>query len=132
MIEWDDEVYSVGIKKMDDQHKMLVGLINALEKNKWNSDKEFLDRVTNTLFDYIKIHFADEEKILKKINYPHLDAHLIGHKDFIEKIQSSVTKLENKDETDHQVLNDLLIYLNEWLVSHILNQDKDYCEWLLK
>jgi hemerythrin len=30
-----------------------------------------------------------------------------------------------------QALNDLLGYLNEWLIRHIINQDKDYTRWLL-
>lgn len=51
MIEWKDEIHSVGIKEMDDQHKVLIGLINALEKNRWSPDKDFLEKVLNTLVE---------------------------------------------------------------------------------
>lgn len=45
MIEWKDDVYSVGITAMDDQHKVLIGLINALEKHRWNPNKDFQEKV---------------------------------------------------------------------------------------
>ncbi len=130
MIEWKDEVHSVGIKLMDDQHKTLVKLINALEKNKWNPDKEFQEKVVNTLVEYIKDHFSTEESIMKKMNYPHLDAHIVGHKDFIATVEHFKNQFETA-ELSTQALSDLLEYLNNWLVRHIISQDKDYTKWLV-
>ena len=43
LIEWDDEIYSVGIKKMDEEHKVLVGLINALHAKRETADADFIE-----------------------------------------------------------------------------------------
>ena len=130
MIEWKAEVHSVGITLMDEQHQTLVKLINALEKNKWNPDKEFQEKVINTLMEYIRDHFSTEENIMKRMNYPHLDAHIIGHKDFITKVEKFKHQFETA-ELSTQALSDLLNYLNNWIVKHIISQDKDYSRWLV-
>jgi len=131
MIEWKDDVYSVGITAMDDQHKVLIGLINGLEKHRWNPNKEFQEKVLNTLLGYINEHFSEEEAMMKRMNYPHLDAHIMGHQDFIKKVEHIKEQFELSDESSSQALSDLLAYLNEWLTKHILHQDQDYTKWLL-
>lgn len=68
---------------------------------------------------------------MKKMNYPHLDVHIIGDKDFIQKVEHIKKQYETSDLSSTQALNDLLGYLNEWLIRHIINQDKDYTRWLL-
>lgn len=86
LIKWKGEEYSVGIKAMDEQHKVLIGLINALDQNKWNPDKEFVDKVINTLKEYTQTHFLEEEKVMKKMKFPYLDVHITQHRDFIERV----------------------------------------------
>ena len=63
-LTWNDEIYSVGIRKMDEQHKQLVGLINALHNQRDAKDRQFIDKVFATLVQYTANHFGDEEKIL--------------------------------------------------------------------
>lgn len=71
--------------------------------------------------------------MMKRMNYPHLDAHIIGHQDFIKKVEHIKEQFELSDESSSQALSDLLAYLNEWLTKHILHQDQDqdYTKWLL-
>ena len=132
LIQWKDEEHSVGIKAMDDQHKVLIGLINALDQNKWNPDKEFVEKVINTLKEYIQTHFAEEEKVMKKMKFPHFDIHMTQHKDFIERIESFHHRFSNSSEQNAQVITDLLVYLEDWLIKHIKHQDTKYYEWLLE
>ena len=131
MIEWNNEDYIIGIKSVDDQHKTLICLINALEKKKWTNDKAYMKKVINTLIEYTKLHFSDEEKIMKKMDYPKLDIHIIQHKDFVDRIIRYSNDFDSKSEYDANLLPELLSFLTEWLLNHISNQDKDYYKWLV-
>lgn len=79
LITWNDDVYSVGIRKMDDQHKQLIGLLNALHARKKSGDGEFLMNVLTTLIHYTRKHFVDEEKLLRKIHFSKFDQHHAQH-----------------------------------------------------
>ena len=85
-IKWDDATYSTGIVKIDDQHKQLVGLLNNLILNKNPDDKEFTTKVFTTLVVFVRTHFQDEERLLRKIHYPGFDHHHQTHIDFSNKV----------------------------------------------
>ena len=72
MIQWVDKEFSVGIVKIDEQHKQLVGLINALRAKSDSNEHELISRILTTLMLYVRNHFTEEEKILRKINFPSL------------------------------------------------------------
>ena len=61
MFEWDLS-YSVNVKRMDDQHKVWIEIIQKL----YNSIREglshsILEDVLKELEDYTKYHFKEEE-----------------------------------------------------------------------
>lgn len=86
LLTWNEEIYSVGIKKMDDQHKVLVGLINALHGQKDLKDKAFVEKVFATLVQYTVQHFGDEEKIMKRMAFPDFNMHHKQHEAFIKNV----------------------------------------------
>lgn len=68
--EWKNE-YSVGIAKIDGQHKALVGFLNELfEAMRAGKGKDALDAVMKNLVEYTKTHFATEENFMKQYKYP--------------------------------------------------------------
>ncbi len=118
----------MGIKKMDDEHKKLVELINALHAMQ-DANLDFLKKVINTLVLYTQVHFSHEEKILAKMNYPDLEAHRQEHLKFIDLVKDTKNHLhEGKDLKAALVkVND---FLRNWLLHHILVEDKKYYEHL--
>ncbi len=131
MIEWVDEVYSVGITKIDDQHRQLIELINAIENCKDQKDHEFVEKVLNTLGMYTKVHFAFEESILKKLNFAEFDQHAGKHRIFAQRIESAVEQYHNS-ECREELLPGLLNFLRDWLLNHILVEDMKYKKFLFE
>jgi hemerythrin len=115
---------SVGVKMIDDQHKMWFEKADKLfEAGKNHQAKEYIGELLTFLDDYTKKHFADEEKYMLSIHYPEYGAQKQAHTAFIAEL----AKLRHDFETSG---GSLLVILNanqmvvEWLTKHISNMDK--------
>ena len=126
---WSDAM-SVGIAEIDDQHKMLVDILNRLfiavvQRESHEITVEILD----TLVDYTKTHFGLEEKLLHDAGYnaEEFAAHQHEHRAFIEKISNAASKhlVEGKS-----VSFEIIGFLKHWLRDHILVTDKKYASAL--
>lgn len=133
LIKWDDN-YKIGYKRIDDQHKELVNIINDLyhstefenpENQKLN--EAFRDALKKTV-DYISFHFSYEEKIMMAINYNKLLEHSSSHKTFTQTIFDYVQSYESGSL---DAINKLLKYLKEWLINHVLVSDKEFVDELV-
>jgi len=75
LIKWRDS-YSVGSNEIDDEHKILVKLVNdifILVRDK--KPQQAITSTLNELTAYAQIHFSGEEKLLAEVNYPGLEEH---------------------------------------------------------
>lgn len=121
--DWKDD-YSVGITKIDEQHKKLVGFLNELyDAMKAGKGKDTLDKVLVGLVEYTKTHFATEESLMRLHKYPDYDAHKEKH----DKLTAYVLDLKTKFDAG-QISNPIQItnFLKDWLGKHILGTDKMY------
>ncbi len=122
MFQWKDE-YNTGVQKMDEQHRRLVEIINELYAcMKDGGDRMVVGEILDELANYTVNHFKDEEDIMRKHNYPELAAHQLVHKNFIEKVSTSIEKIKNGERMPPA---DIFNFLKDWLVSHIERQDRD-------
>jgi len=128
-IEWRDEM-SVGIAQLDDDHKGLIAIINRLgEANSGDErDKSALSPAFRALRQYMKVHFAREEEAMRAAHYPGLESHRPQHADFIEEINDMASRFEAGNETE--LLDDLTVYLRDWLINHIMLEDMEYKPYL--
>ncbi len=122
-VTWKDE-YSVGVKSLDDDHKRLLYLINSFHTAaNYRTDLAFERQALNEVVDYTKTHFAREEKLMQDHAYPDFSLHQRQHEAMISKIGELVQRYEqDRDGT----IEELLKYLSEWLVQHILGTDQKY------
>ncbi|MCL2295122.1 MAG: bacteriohemerythrin [Spirochaetes bacterium] len=121
-IEWQDG-YSVGSVLIDNQHKELVAMTNALLKGCDGSDAAitFLRTVQNAV-NYVKIHFATEERFMQKVNYPEYAAHNAEHDQFTAEVLRQIKKFEEGT----CVPLDFALFLKDWLLTHIADSDKKF------
>ncbi|HAM97520.1 MAG TPA: hypothetical protein DCQ26_02820 [Marinilabiliales bacterium] len=123
LVGWNDS-YRLGIKSIDDQHKVLFELINKLYKAYGKSkSKSSLSSVLNELLDYTIYHFGNEEKIFHRIKYAGTEKHLEQHKKFINKIEEFRSEFNKGDVS---VALDVVMFLQDWLVHHIQKTDRAY------
>jgi hemerythrin len=128
ILKWQD-AYSVGIKEIDDQHQALLGAINLMLHEQYDSYDEgkFSDALFS-LIHYAYTHFATEERYLVQVHFPNLRPHVLEHIGFIMKTLGLAVQVENgEDETRKELLH----YLQEWYSSHVLGTDRLYIPYLV-
>ena len=128
-IKWK-ESYSVSVPKMDEQHKLLVSLLNDLHDYvKQNKADEIVTKTFSGLIEYIKTHFTEEEALMQEINYPKLEEHSKLHKKLIATT-SELFQRHKSGETGIEF--ELLKFLKDWFIVHISKVDKNYGEFIKK
>ena len=128
LISWSDEL-SVGIQEIDEQHKILVDLLNSLYLAiREHHGNEATVKILNDLVDYTRIHFAVEESLLRVLDYPEYESHKHHHELLIEQINELSRKIENGKHVGFELLH----FLKNWLTRHILEEDMEYVPHLLK
>ncbi len=127
-IEWTDEL-SVGIEEINEQHKVLIALINRMHnaiEDKHGSEEVI--GILTELADYTKIHFAVEESLMRILNYPGYDE----HKDIHDELLEHVIELHEKVSSGHTAISfELMHFLKSWLSKHILEEDMQYSGFFL-
>ena len=117
--------YYTGIEQIDEQHKKLFEIVDEtynLLKNDFMPDKyDHIVKLIDELKEYTKIHFRDEEAYMEKIGHKRMFSQKIEHAEFLEKIND--IDLSDLEEDQESVIQDLLSFLNDWLVHHILEKD---------
>lgn len=123
LFTWSDS-FSVGIKAFDDDHKILIKLVNDINKAMLEGkSKTVIRKIVNELVDYTKYHFDREEATMKKANYSDFSSHKKIHDELI----SQVTKINNDLNNDKSNVSlELLEFLKDWLITHIQGTDKKY------
>jgi hemerythrin len=116
---------SVGVKVLDDDHKKLIGIINQLHFGIMAGHKrEILGAVLDQLVDYARLHFAREESLLARSDYPDLVAHKLEHQKFMAQIANVRERYITAPARSLDM--ELMILLSDWLVTHIEGTDKQY------
>ncbi len=122
-IKWDDK-YSVGISRIDSEHKQFIDIINkAIATKEHNDNPEELEEVLYSIVRYATIHFTTEENYMVEFDYPEYQYHQAEHHFFSEIAILYCKRVANGDS---QITNEILEYLKQWLVNHILVTDKKY------
>lgn len=122
---WKDE-YCIGIDKIDNQHKHLFEIGNRaydLLNDQFRLDKyDRIVEIIEELRQYTIYHFKSEEEYMQSISYKKFFSQKVQHDYFIKKINE--VDLSEIDENQDAYLNDLLAFVFEWILKHILEEDK--------
>ncbi len=127
LMEWKEN-YSVGVKAMDDQHKILVHFLNDLHAAMSSGQAKLVTGpLLVRLAKYAREHFSAEEALLQRAGYPALLIHRQKHTDLNRQVEDFIRRFETGEIT----LNvRLLNFLRDWLTTHIQKEDRGYGPWL--
>ena len=123
-LEWK-EIYSVENLELDEDHKKIFSCINKIEDNLYNRESKFFEEIINDLKEYSLIHFEKEEAYMRSIQFDKVEEHILEHKIFTQK----TLEIEEKSK-DFVLLNNMLNFIKEWIIAHILGSDKEYQNFL--
>jgi hemerythrin len=128
-ILWMEE-FSVGVSKMDRQHKKLIGMLNRLINEPGaQTHSETISDLLSGMISYAREHFRDEEALMAEYGYPFKEHQMEQHKEFVVKTVDFCSAVELGVDIVPQVMLD---YLKDWLVHHILQQDMRYKQFFLE
>lgn len=120
MKNWS-EMYQIGIKRIDEQHRGFFELWDKELKNADMDDSVCLSCILKKLEKYITDHFTFEENMMKESGYKDAQKHMAMHKYFIQRV--------NEMKLEFKYMNPLLFekvtdFMKKWLLHHIMQVDK--------
>lgn len=125
LVEWQEN-YSLGLEHIDKQHRSLFELINKI----WHaivgrSDKADVFKLVDELEHYTLAHFAAEESFMDLTGYPDLTEHKREHEKFVTRVAEE----KGRALQVGALSLDLVHFLSDWLINHILVSDKAYARF---
>jgi hemerythrin len=128
-IEWTSAL-ATGVTVVDEQHREIFKRVNRLsEACSEGKGKEEVLNLLMFLGDYVKEHFAAEERLQLRHGYPGYAQHKSQHTRFI----ADISRLATAFKTEGATLS-LVIMTNKtltaWLVQHISRTDMELAEFL--
>jgi len=127
LVTWD-QTYSVGVKRMDEQHQKLFNLINTLhEAMRQGKGQLVVEDTVRQLAAYTVTHFRAEEELLRKTNYPGLFDHATEHQKYVARVRQFAEDLKSGNISS---CISVLAFLKDWLAEHIRRTDRSYSAYL--
>ena len=94
LLTWSEK-YSVGVKKIDEQHTALVGTLNELHAAMLKGQAASVTgNLLRKLVEYTRNHFAAEEALMSRTGYPGLESHRTHHHELTRQVGEFVARYE--------------------------------------
>ena len=98
LIEWS-RAMSVGITELDEDHQVLIRIINDLaDLQDTKADAQALRASFEHLKHYAEFHFAREEAVMRSVHYAVLGDHQVEHRNFEGQMRDLSSRLEHDPE----------------------------------
>jgi len=125
LFTWEN-IYSVGVAKLDAQHMKLFEIANrfhaAFERRE---SRPVLVAIFTELVEYTATHIADEKRLLQEHGCPDHKLHKANHALLVGLVLSYKRQLENGEPDIEQ---HAMGFIKTWLNDHILGMDRSYAE----
>jgi hemerythrin-like metal-binding protein len=122
MIIWDPETHGVGIREIDEQHRLLVEIINRMDSAlHTGAPKVVLRGLLDELLQFTEYHFFTEEHLMRRYSFPDEAPHREGHHHLVDALLKLRDDFAVRDRHDTRSTVD---FLAAWLTDHIIYSDK--------
>ena len=119
-IVWDD-VLSVSVKEIDEDHRKLVNIFNILNHSVVQKESpDYLAAVLEELINCTVWHFSHEERLMLKYGYEEIEEHKAEHRELINRVKNLQQQIL---QSDKPVSDEDVEFLEGWLTEHILTAD---------
>lgn len=124
-----DVNYQTGLLWQDSQHEEWISLLSRL-KNAGTTDKDpgLFHQILTFLVMYVKSHFSLEKAYMETYQYPEKRFHIEEHRLFTLRLKDFKEKYS---EYGDDALVQMIDGMNEWVYSHILEDDKKLGRFIL-
>ena len=119
--------FETGIQLIDAQHQALFTAVNRMAESFGDglSHRQAAESL-DFLDTYIREHFQTEERFMRDMGYPALEAHLVEH----AHLAGQVRDLQARQAGGATITMGVVILLADWLKDHIEEADMGYARFL--
>lgn len=124
----------VGYDLLDDAHKSFVEIINEAYGFIFAQNIDAFEGVFVRCEQHAKKHFAEEEAVMKQIDFPDFESHQNSHKQFLSNLNDLKTSfhLALFPEAKLKIASRAVDYLKVWFLGHVLARDRIYKPYLVR
>jgi hemerythrin-like metal-binding protein len=129
-VDHQGEQLSVGHEAIDLEHRVQVGLVDAIaEAVEQSRGQTFISGLVEKLYDFTNTHFLSEQLLMRLHSFPGYEAHVREHDRLIDQLG----KLRRGIETGETAPTlEILSTLRRWLLGHIRTDDVVLGEYLAR
>ena len=130
-----EQLEDLDVEEMQKTHEDEIKILNEVEKLAvdYSMDKSKLSQLEEKLETYIthvKEHFANEESLMKKYDFPSYEMHKMAHDMFLIDLSYAVKQW--KEYGDINKMINFVYKSPEWIVMHINSVDAPTSMYLAK
>ncbi|MFC2074491.1 hemerythrin family protein [Campylobacterota bacterium] len=128
-----EQVEHMSLEQMQQTHEDEIKILNAIDNLAISLDRdeatlEELESKINEYLVHVKAHFANEERLMQKYDFPKYVMHKTAHDMFLEELDSAV-KLWKRYEDINKITN-FIRRTPEWIVLHVNTVDAPTANFL--
>ncbi len=126
LIDWSNDLLC-GIPSIDNDHRELVDLLNTAYHQMMTGDgQDTTGHIATELGNLIERHFADEERLMARIQYPHLHHHADVHRTLEGQFRQLQSKIQQGTPGAGE---EMFHFLANWLKNHTYKHDLEFVEF---
>ncbi|MBK9019022.1 MAG: hemerythrin family protein [Sulfuritalea sp.] len=127
IVEWSD-AYSVGNVLMDAHHRVFFQMVKEFSEAPDQDMRATMQQQIAFLAEYVIMHLAAEESLMREAGYPDIDKHKALHDAFAHKVHAA----RDAFPTDQGSVSAEVILqtMQDWFLNHIRDEDRKYAPYL--
>jgi hemerythrin-like metal-binding protein len=127
LIDWDD-TWNVGVPSVDRHHREFLTGVNALFGRLMQGEgRDAVPHMAQLVGATIEPHFAEEEALMRRHNYPDMANHQAAHRAFISRFGEVSQTLESGQTVDAAGFCD---FVAGWFRGHMRDHDGPLAQYL--
>lgn len=125
---YPEQVEDMDVEEMQETHDEEIAILNEVDKlaifygmDKTEEKLAALEAKLDEYLDHVKKHFANEERLMKKYDFPAYEMHKMAHDMFLTDISIAIKQWKHSGDIDKVIR--FIRNSPEWIVMHINTVD---------
>lgn len=128
-----EQVEYMSVEQMQQTHEDEIEILNAIEKlaigfERGEVEKPELEKKLDAYIDHVKMHFANEERLMEAYDFPSFEMHKLAHDMFLMDLQYATRQWKEFGDIDKIIR--FVFKTPEWIVMHVKSVDAPTANYL--
>ena len=130
-----EQLEDMSVEQMQKTHENEIEILNTIDNLAISYDRgeatedELVEKI-DAYIEHVHAHFANEERLMQKYDFPSYDMHKTAHDMFLEELQHAI-KYWKRYEDINKITN-FIRRAPEWIVLHVNTVDAPTANYLAK